>query len=279
MERIESLYKKRGYFERYGVDVVLSFLLIGITVGITSFSTYKSILTQAKANWSANRCKPIYMPFAGVIMPQPGQTASETSSENFQYCIQQNTSMVMDIALMPFEFAMFIIIEFLDAVMFAITAIMKMIQWLKNIIGGIFRQLYDKIVGFIIPLMVMIIKLRDMLAKMNGVMVTTLYTIMNIYNIMVSGILNIMIVINNILIITIAVMLALIVLALILMFSPAFPAGFVFFAVGMGIMTAFVIPVIVIYTVMQVFTNTIFKVLSPEAQKKPSVKRGRGRRK
>jgi len=275
MERIESLYKNRGYFERYGVDVVTSFLLIAITVSINSVSTYKSILTQAKANWNLNRCKPIYMPFAGVIMPQPGQTSLETSSQNFQYCIQQDTSMIMNIALMPFEFSMFIIIEFLDAVMFAITAIMKMIQWLKNIIGGIFRQLYNKIVAFIIPLMVIIIKLRDMLAKMNGVLVTTLYTIMNIYNIIVSGILNIMVVINNILIITIAIMLALIVLALILMFSPAFPAGFIFFAVGVGIMTTFIIPVIVIYTLMQVFTNTIFKVLSPEAQKKPSIKRRR----
>ena len=263
MERIESLYKNRGYFERYGVDVVTSFLLIAITVSINSVSTYKSILTQAKANWNLNRCKPIYMPFAGVIMPQPGQTSLETSSQNFQYCIQQDTSMIMNIALMPFEFGMFIIIEFLDAVMFAITAIMKMIQWLKNIIGGIFRQLYNKIVAFIIPLMVIIIKLRDMLAKMNGVLVTTLYTIMNIYNIIVSGILNIMVVINNILIITIAIMLALIVLALILMFSPAFPAGFIFFAVGVGIMTTFIIPVIVIYTLMQVFTNTCLLYTSP----------------
>ena len=275
MERIESLYKKRGYFERYGVDVVITFLLITITVGTNSVSTYNSILTQAKANWNINRCKPIYMPFSGVIMPQPGQTSLETSSQNFQYCIQQDTSMIMNIALMPFEFGMFIIIEFLDAVMFAIAAIMRMIQWLKNIIGGIFRELYERIVRFIIPLMVMIIKLRDMLAKMNGVMVTTLYTVMNVYNIIVSGILNIMIVINNILIITIAVMLAIIVLALILMFTPAFPAGFAFFAVGVGIMTAFIIPVIVIYTLMQVFTNTIFRVLSPEAQKKPSVKRKR----
>lgn len=275
MERIESLYKKRGYFERYGIDVVISFLLIGITVGINSFSTYTSILTQAKANWNTNRCKPIYMPFAGVIMPQPGKTFIDISSENFQYCIQENTSMIMDIVLMPFEFAMFIIVEFLDSVMFAITAIMRMIQWLKNAIGGIFREFYDKIVRFIIPLMVMIIKLRDMLAKMNGVMVTTLFTVMNVYNIIVSGILNIMIVINNILIITIAIMLALIALAVILMVTPFFPAGFAFFAVGLGIMTAFIIPVIVIYTLMQVFTNTVFKVLSPEGQKKPSVKRGR----
>jgi len=273
MERIESLYKKRGYFERYGVDVVISFLLIGITIGITSFSTYSSILSQAKANWNANRCNPIYMPFAGVIMPQPGQTASETTGQNFQYCIQQNTSMVINLALMPFEFAMFIVIEFIDTVMSAITAIMKMIEWLKNVIGGIFREMYEKILLFVIPLMIMITKLRDMLAKMNGVMVTTLYTVMNVYNIMVSGILNIMVVLNNILIITIAIMLALIALAIALMVTPAFPAGFAFFAVGLGIMTSFIIPVIVLYTLMEIFTSTIFKTLAPKGQKKPSIKK------
>ena len=273
MEQLESLYKKRGYFERFGGDVIISILLISLTVSISSYSTYKSIISQAKSNWNANRCKPIYMPFAGVIMPQPGQSSFDTTSQNFQYCIQQDSSMIMNIVLMPFEFAMFIVIEFLDAVMYAIAAIMKMIAWLKSIIGGIFKELYKKIIKFIIPLMVMIIKIRDTLAKLNGVMVTVLYSVMNIYNIIVSGILNIMIVLNNILIIIIAIMLALIVLAIVLMVTPAFPAGFVFFAVGIGIMTSFIIPVIVLYTLMQVFTNTIFKVLSPKGQNKPSVKK------
>jgi len=275
MERIESLYKNRGYFEQYGGDIIVSVLIIAVTVSITSFSTYKSILNQAKANWNLNRCKPIYLPFAGVIMPQPGQSAIETTSQNFQYCIQQDSSMMMNIVLMPFEFAMFIIIEFLDAVMSAIAAIMRFIQWLKNVIGGIFKQLFNKVVKFIVPLMVMIIKLRDMLAKMNGVMVTTLYTVMNIYNIMVSGILNVMIVLNNILIIIIAIVLALIILAIALMASPAFPAGFIFFAVALGIMSAFILPVIVLYTLMQIFTASVLKATSPPAQKKPSVKRGR----
>lgn len=275
MDRIESLYKNRGYFERFGGDVIISVLLIALTVGTSSFSTYKSILQQAKSNWNANRCKPIYLPFAGVIMPQPGQSALETTSQNFQYCIQQDSSMMMNIVLMPFEFAMFIIIEFLDSVMAAIAAIMRLIQWLKNVLGGIFKQLFEKVVKFIVPLMVMIIKLRDMLAKMNGVMVTTLYTVMNVYNIMVSGILNIMIVLNNILIIIISIMLALIILALVLMFTPAFPAGFVFFAVGLGIMTSFILPVIVLYTIMQIFTTSVIKATSPEAQKKPNVKRRR----
>ena len=273
MERIESLYKNRGYFERFGGDVVITILLIAITVGITSYSTYTSILAQVKANWNANRCKPIFMPFAGVIMPQPGQTASETTEQNFQYCIQQDSSMVLNIALMPFEFAMFIIIEFLDSIMSAITAFMKFIQWLKNELGSIFKELYEKILLVIIPLMVMMVHLRDMLAKMNGVLVTALYSVMNIYNIMISGVLNIMVVLDNILLITIAIMLALIVLAFALMPTPAFSIGFALYASGMALMGSFVIPVIVLYTLMEVFTTTIFKVLSPSPPKTPSVKK------
>jgi hypothetical protein len=273
MERIESLYKKRGYFERFGTDVIITILLICITVGITSYSTYTSIISQVKTNWNVNRCKPIFMPFAGIIMPQPGQTYSETTSQNFQYCIQQDSSMVINIALMPFEFAMFIVIEFLDTVMAAITAFMEMLQWLKNELGSIFKEIFEKILLVVIPLMVMMIHIRDMLAKMNGIMVTALYSMMNIYNIIVSGVLNIMVVLDNILIITIAIMLALLVLAFALIPTPAFSVGFALYASGMTIMASFVIPVIVLYTIMETFTKSIFKTLSPKAPKKPSVKK------
>jgi hypothetical protein len=273
MERIESLYKNRGYFERYGTDVVIAFLLIAITVGINSYSTYTSILSQVKANWNDHRCNPIYMPFAGLIVPQPGQSTSETTSQNFQYCIQQNTSTAINIALMPFEFAMFIVIEFLDSVMASITAFMELIQWLKNQLGGIFTQLYQKILLFIIPLMEMIIHLRDMFAKINGVMITALYSVMDIYNITVSGILNVMVVLDHILIITIAILLALLVLAFALMPTPAFALGFGLYASGMALLGSFVVPVIVMYTVMEVFTTTLFKTLSPKAPKTPSVKK------
>jgi hypothetical protein len=273
MERIESLYKKRGYFERFGTDVVITFLLIGITVGINSYSTYSSIISQIKSNWNVNRCKPIYMPFAGIIMPQPGQTSTETTNQNFQYCIQQDNSMVINIALMPFEFGMFIIIEFLDAVMSAITAFMELLQWLKNVVGSIFKEIYEKILSVIIPLMVIIIHLRDTLSKMNGILVTALYSMMNIYNIIVSGVLNMMVLLNNILIIAIAIMLALMILALVFMPTPAFALGFVIYAGVMSLLSAFVVPVIVMYTLMEVFTKSVFKTLSPKKQKIPSIKK------
>ena len=119
----------------------------------------------------------------------------------------------------------------------------------------------------------MIVYLRDMIAKLNGIAITSLYTVMNIYNITVSGILNIMVVINNMLIATIAIMLAMIVLAFALIPTPAFPLGLSIYIAGLSILSSFVIPVIVLYTLMQVFTSEVFKTTSPKAQSIPKIKK------
>ena len=273
MDKINSLYKNRGYLDRYGGDICISIALIIATLSITSYSSYQSIMVKVKSNWNENRCNPIYMPFAGVIMPQLDTSTMTATVDNFSYCIKQDASAVFSIALMPFEFAMFLIIEFMDAVLAAIMAIMAFIQWLKDQLGGIFAALYNKIIYFIVPLIEMIIHLRDMIGKLNGVAVTSLYTAMNIYNITISGILNIMVVLNNILIATIAIMLAMIILAFALIPTPAFPFGLGVYIAGFSIFTSFVIPVVVLYTLMETFTSSIFNESAPKGQKTPKVKK------
>jgi hypothetical protein len=273
MEKINELYKNRGYFERYGGDVCISIGLVIATLLITGYSSYQSVMAQVKTNWNQHRCNPIYMPFAGIIMPQPGSTTAETTTSNFSYCIKQDVSAVFSIALMPLEFAMYLIIDFIDAVLSAIMAIMEFIQWLKDQLGGIFATLYNKIVYFLVPLIEMIIHLRDMIAKLNGVAITALYTAMNIYNITISGILNIMVILNNILIATIAIMLGMIILAFALIPTPAFPFGLGVYIAGFAIFTSFVIPVVVLYALMQSFTNEVFKTSAPKGQSTPKVKK------
>jgi len=273
MEQIHSLYQKRGYFDRYGGDVCISIALIILTITITGFTNYQAVIAQVKTNWNQQRCNPIYMPFAGIIMPQPGVSAVETTITNFSYCIKQDASSVFSIAMMPFEFSIFLMIQFIDAVLSAILAFMAFIQWLKNQLGGIFAALYTKIIYFIIPLVEMILHIRDFIAKINGIATTALYTVMNIYNTTVSGIINIMTILNNILITIIAIMLALIVLAFILIPTPAFPLGIGIYITGLTIMTSFIIPVIVLYTMMQAFTQEVMRTSGPEAQSKPGIKK------
>lgn len=273
MEKVHLLYKNRGYFDRYGGDVMISLVIILLTLLLTGYSNYQSVLAEVKLNWNQHRCNPIYMPFAGVIMPQAGMSATETTTANFSYCIKQDASAVFSIAIMPLEFGLYLTIDFIDATLESIMAFMGFIQWLKQQLGGIFATLYEKIINFLIPLIEMIVYLRDMIAKLNGVAITSLYTIMNIYNITVSGILNIMVVINNILIATIAVMLAMIVFAFALIPTPAFPLGLSIYIAGMSILTSFVIPVIVMYTLMHVFTNEVFKTTSSKPPPIPRIKK------
>jgi len=273
MEVIETLYKKRGYFDRYGGDVCISIVLILLTISITGYSNYQSVMAQVKTNWNQQRCNPIYMPFAGIIMPEPGKSTVETTVTNFSYCIKQDASSVFSIAMMPFEFSIFLIIEFIDAVLSAILAFMAFIQWLKNQLGGIFATLYTKIIYFLIPLIEMVIHIRDLIAKVNGVATAALYTAMNIYNTTISGIINIMTILNNILIATIAIMMALIVLAFILIPTPAFPLGLGMYIAGLLTMTSFIIPVIVFYTMMQAFNQEVFGTSGPEAPSIPKIKK------
>jgi len=272
---IETLYKKKGYFASYGGDFTMAILLIATTIAITSYSTYQSLLLQIKTNWNDNRCNPIYMPFAGIIMPQPGIPASETTSQNFSYCIKQDVSMVFSIAMIPLEFGMFLIIEFLDTVMEAIMAFIKLIQWLKDQLGGIVAMLYNQIIGFIIPLIETVVHVRDALAKINGIAVTSLFLTMNIYNLTVSGVLNIMNILTDLLIVLISVIVAMIIFAFVLLITPAFPLGLTLYTTATVVMVAILVPTIVLYTLMHVFTRAVMNAESPSPPSAPNVKKRR----
>ena len=273
MEAIHKLYSQQSYLDLYGTDILLTILAFLIVIVVTSYSSYTAILAKIQNDWNSNRCNPIYMPFAGLIMPQPGQSTMETTIQNFSYCIKQDTSMVFSIVMMPLEFSMYLIIEFLDMTMEAITAAMNAIKWLKDMIGGIVAELYDKILNFIIPLMEITIHVRDTLAKTNAVILTMLYTTMNIYNTTVSGVINIVNVLNDVLVGIISAMLAVIALAIVLMLTPAFSAGIALYAGGIATMTTIVVPTLVIYVLMETFAKDIMHETSKKAPKTPKIKK------
>lgn len=273
MDKINDLYKNRGYLDSYGSDVVWTILFILITIGITGYSTYQSLLGQIRNNWATNRCNPIYMPFAGVIMPQAGVSAMTTTHENFSYCIKQDTSMIFMIAMMPFEFGIFLIIEFIDTVMTAIMAFMQVIQWLKDQIGGLFASIYTKILSMIVPLIEIVIHLRDALAKINGIAITTLFTTMNIYNTTVSGLLNVMTILTDMLVAVIAIIIAMVILSFILMPTPLFPVGISLYVGAVALLASFVIPMLASYTLMNKFTNEIMHESGPDSPSEPNIKK------
>jgi hypothetical protein len=255
---MDALYNKQTYLDIHGKDIALTILPFLITIMITSYATYTAILAKIKNDWNSHRCNPIYMPFAGMIMPQPDQSMMDTTIQNFSYCVKQDTSMVFSIVMMPLEFTMFLIIEFLDATMEAIVAFMNFLKWLRDMIGEIAQELYNKILNFIIPLMEITIHMRDALAKSNGVLITMLYTTMNIYNTTVSGLVNVVNVLNDVLIEIIAVALAMM-------------ATIILAPVGLLTILTVVIPTLVIYIMMETFIKDVMHETTKKAPKKPNV--------
>ena len=265
MSVIKTLYKSLGYIEVHGTDLLITFLLIAITIFIVTYTSYTGIMSKIRSDWDKQRCMPIVLPFAGYIMPVAGKTATEVTSENIKYCIKKDASVVLSIAIMPLELALYTSVEFLDTVEQGIRSAMEMTRYILNKITEERDKIYNKLASVVVPIVEILLYLRDALAKTNGVMTVALYTVMNIYNIIVSGSINLMKVLSNLIITVTAIMIALSLVALALIPTPASAIGITMYASAITMLVGTVIPNIVIYTLMRIFITTI----SPEKPSPP----------
>jgi hypothetical protein len=271
--RIISMYENIGYLGMYSKDVLITILLFLISIGIIAYSSYQSVVSELKNNWNEHKCNPIVMPFAGIIMPTPGQTTMDTTFENFNYCIQQDVSSIMSIVMMPLEFVLYLTINLLRSILDSIMALIEFINWLKSQVTKIYSELLQKVIQFIIPLAEMLVHMQDMLGKINGVLITTLYTTMNIYNLTISGIINIMTILINIIIAFIVIFTAMMIIAIALIPTPAFAAGLAIYSSATVMLLGVIIPPIVLCVLMHNTMTEVFNEGSPSPPDKPSAKK------
>jgi len=265
------MYRQKGYFAVHGTDILIStVLVVGCLVYVTGAS-YKEALASIRTDWAKQRCNPIYMPFAGAIMPVPGQTAWETTSKNFDYCTQTDVSAVIKTALMPLEYVAFVIIRTVDLLVHAIVAAMAFLAYLKAKLGSLFSMTFLKIADVLVPITVFLVRLRDSMAKMNAIMVTTLFTSMVIYKITVSGMINVMMIIMNLMLVLIGILIGMFLLATILLVNPFTTiAGIILTVATFVIIIAVLIPAIVLYSMLHTFLINTFGSSTRDPPSAPS---------
>jgi hypothetical protein len=271
MNGLQKIYLKRGYFASRGTDVLIStVLVVGCLVFVTRAS-YTELLASVRADWANQRCNPLYMPFAGAIMPVPGQSAMKTASKNFDYCAQTDVSAVLKTALMPLEYVAFVLIRTVDLLVHAIVGSMALLARLKAQLGSLFNMTFLKIADVLVPITVFLVRMRDSMAKMNAIMVTTLFTSMVVYKITVSGMLNIMIIMMNLMLVLIGVLVGMFLLALILLINPFTTiAGIILTAATFVIIVGLLIPAIVLYSMLHTFLMNTFGIGTASPPRAPS---------
>jgi uncharacterized membrane protein len=98
---------------------------------------------------------------------------------------------------------------------------------------------------------------------------------MSVYNTTVSGVINIMNILADLLIALIAVIVALMIIAFVLLMTPAFPVGITMYATGTAVLVSILIPTIVLYVLMHTFTAAVMDEKGADPPSPPNVKKRR----
>ena len=88
-KNINKIYNKVSYFQRNGLDVFLTIIIIICMIAAIVYFTLLNNLQKIRANWEIERCNPIYMPFVSIINPDPNKTPDQQVSDNINNCISK----------------------------------------------------------------------------------------------------------------------------------------------------------------------------------------------
>jgi hypothetical protein len=271
MDKIETLYLKEGYFANNYSDIWISIFLILITIALICYNAYKSVIQQVKLNWNLHRCSPIYLPFAGLIMPEIDKSFIDTTIENFQYCIQSDISSVFGVIMMPIEFMIYVTVDCIDAITMIFVAIASFAEWIQEMLGEIYSELFNKIIYAITPIIQIILHFRSITSKTNGVLLTTIFSFLHIYNITISGASFLLTIVINVIGLLIGIFYTLLALAISLCLSFfGIGSGLALLGIAIPMATVVIIPIIIAFIAMANTFQEIFNMSTPKAPSKPS---------
>ncbi len=223
-----TIYKKNGYLDKYGGSVVITCITLLFFFLILSYYYVQNKMEPIRRNWVNERCKPEVMPFAGLINAPPGKSKLEFTNKNFYECTTTILSGVVSYFMKPYYYMTDMMVNLMNQIMKSVNVIRLFVDWLRMKLDGIFSYLIARIVNIMVPLRVILIKLKDTMNKIGGVMAASLFTVYSAYltlKAFMGAFLHIMIII-------LAIILAVIVAFWILPFTwPLAAAGTAFFII------------------------------------------------
>jgi len=149
------------------MDIAIVAVATFVSVGATIYMYAMSNIKNLKANWPKYRCNPTYMPFAGLV----GQDVFT----NFTACIMKNfqdySGFVMDPIMSDFS-------DMADSVEEISGAMQDMRGMMSDVRGGflgIVGTVFGKIENLMSQFQYIIIRMRTLLARVVGIMMSFMY--------------------------------------------------------------------------------------------------------
>ena len=179
--KVNNLYNKKGFFEKYGADVWISVIIILIFFLIISYYHIINNIKPIIADWENQKCNPSVIPFAGLINKPADTTAFEFTGKNFTGCIQSILQTVATDAFKPFYYIMQSFTEMFNEFSSTLNSIRSMFNNIRENINTFTEEVMGKILNITIPVFQFVINMKDMLAKTNGILSGTVFTLFGVY--------------------------------------------------------------------------------------------------
>lgn len=247
---IKSIYHshKKSFLSSYGLDIVISILTIYIfTIAIMYFHIINHI-PRIRQQWPTEKCNPLYMPFAGLVLENTNKTSLQLIEENFAGCVHNILYAISSDALAPLYYSKKLTLENMNNVKTAINDIRIFFNRIRNDITDTVGNVMGRSLNVMIPPLKMAITTKDSISKVKGVFTTGIYFMMANY-IMMKSLFK-----NLIHIIVVSVLLVMIAIIIGLLFIPFFGEALAAPLIAMSI--AIIVPTVIVITKV----NNIFKM-------------------
>jgi len=180
-EKINDLYEDSGYFDRHGLDVLITFILCIVFVLAISYYHTLNNLEPIKANWATQRCYPSVIPFAGIINKSPGETTFEYTQKNFTECTQTILASITDKAFEPFHNLIEIIGSQFKQFTEAIKAVRGQFNKIRDSVRIVVEDVMSRALNITIPIVSLFVVMKSMIGKIHGTITSAIYTLLGSY--------------------------------------------------------------------------------------------------
>jgi len=208
---VSNIYDKASYFDTYGGSLLFCIVLV---VFLAIFHMYQRMMLKAepiRRNWAANRCSPNVIPFAGNIMRPKNMSWVEFTGKNFNSCLNTTLEQITGYFVQPVQSILGPIMKLWHSMLVALQNIRKMVAHIRTQLADIFKDFFTRLTNILPPMQRMIVALKDMLAKIQGIfksgvymLVGTYYSMMSFFGLLLTFVIIILIAISILIIITFA---------------------------------------------------------------------------
>ena len=259
ISRINQMYNTTGFIDKYGFHLFVTIIIICLFIVATSYFVFDMQIRNIKRNWSTERCKPLIMPLAGIINAPDNMDKSEYASQNFSYCTSQLFKYIFETVVSTLYYIMGLIVSVFNSALEAIHKIRLFFDKLREEFLNFVIATMRSILNFIIPFVKILIKMRDMMRKIEGIFLSIIYMLAGGYmalKSLIGSILTLCIIIIVVLIIIMIVMWVLVAVfwaaPFLLPFHPPLLIAAITFTIT-------VIAVLIPFCIVAAFAATVFK--------------------